>query len=172
MAELIARVRSMIGDSVKKVSDEEVQTYLDANSNYMSLHALEPIPSQSGSTISYLHYRDTEAWAWESNSVLQDSAGATLTPASSSWLIGEWVFSTTQNYAQITGRRFDIYGAAADACDAKIALLADDFDFEADKKKFYRSQTAKTMMMLKDSFESRRRSSGNSVHIGPSDVIC
>lgn len=170
MTELIARVRTLIGDSKKKVSDEDVQAFLDANSNYITLCPLEPVPSQSGSTISYLTYRDKEGWAWESNSLLQSTAGVTLTPSSSLWLIGEWTFSTTQNYVQISGRRFDLYGAAFDACAAYIAALSDEFDFEADKKKFYRSQTANTIMMLMASYENRRRL--QPVSMGVSDVRC
>jgi len=170
MTDLIARVRTLIGDSKKKVSDEDVQAFLDANSEYITLYALEPVPSQSGTTISYLTYRDKEGWAWESNSVLQDTSGTSLTPSTSYWLIGEWTFSATHNYVQISGRRFDLYGAAFDACAAYIAALSDEFDFEADKKKFYRSQTANTIMMLMASYENRRRL--RPVSMGVSDVRC
>ena len=147
MASLITRLRGLIGDegTSPTFSDDEVQAFLDQRRTDAIYSALACVPSVSAANaVEYHDFYGRDAGAvlpWESSPVLQDSTGATLTQTTSEPLRGHWSFTASQlPPVYITGAFYDVYGAAAMACQAWAGQVAQQFDFDTDGHGFSRSQ--------------------------------
>lgn len=146
MADLIARVRAMIGDtdaSAYTFDDDAVQAALDAHRFAAEYVALQPVAEyQPGGAAVYKIYQAPMGW-WETDAVLVDGGYNPLTPDSSDWMNGEWTFNAGQAPpVYIKGRYYDLNAAAADLLDEWAARLAREHDFSLGGDRFARSQMA------------------------------
>lgn len=151
MSDLIARVRLMVADPSTAPSpiftDQEVQDKLDECRENIRYELLTPQPTFANpGGIQYNDYYSGDDPAlprgfWEADEVLIWGDFTTLTPTSSDEIVGHWTFDNQLPPVLITGKRYDIYRAAADLLDYKIAALsATQFDFSADGQTFHLSQ--------------------------------
>ena len=148
MSALIARVRVMIFDTGGSplLSDDVIQDKLDeCRFDYFNFPLLpRPTFTNPGGYVYndyYAQVGQTVRGMWEANETLRWGDFTTLTPATSDELVGHWTFTNQLPPVLLTGRRFDIYRAAADLLDYQIAnLAANQLDFSADGQTFHLSQ--------------------------------
>jgi len=159
MADLIARVRQMIGDmdaAAYVFDDDAVQAALDAHRFHAEYAALQPAAEYSaGGAAKYTAYRSVAA-PWESDAVLVDGSFNPLTPDSADWMNGEWTFGAGQAPpVLIQGKYYDLYAAAADLLEEWAARLAREYDFGTDGDSFKRSQMAEGLRGQAERYRAR-----------------
>lgn len=150
MAALITRVRTLIGDTgvTPQFTDDQVEDFLDDHRRDEFYRQLSPVSTVSGGVTVYLRY-EAGVGQWETDAVLVDGDYGALTPATSDYSRGVWTFAaSTSPPVMVTGSRYDVYGAAADALRAWLATLKLQFDFTADGATFHLSQQAKTIEQM------------------------
>ena len=145
MAYLITKVRVLIGDPVavdQRFSDDDIQDALDNRRRDVSLQCLTPVDSMApGGVVTHLTYFSRDGGWWEDDVVLQDGDYETLPADTENLVVGEWTFSTDQDPpVYLTGRQYDINGAAADLIDAWLASVTEEVDFLHDNSTFKLSQ--------------------------------
>jgi hypothetical protein len=145
MTTLIARLRDMVGDpnagdpAAWAFTDEQVQDYLDERSTMVGEARLRAVPSTVAGVLTNRLYAAPVRW-WESDAILADGSGNALTPDSSDPMAGQWTFDDgVAEPVYISGRYFDLYGAAQSLCEAWAAKVARDFDFATDQQTFDRT---------------------------------
>jgi hypothetical protein len=162
MAELISRVRGLVGDAAgadQVFLDDEVQAVLDRYQTVVRYARLrpEPTPLPAGA----VEYRDYYAAVgdWEADELLYDAASQPLTPASADRLTGHWTFASPgqQPPVYIVGKVYDVYGAAADLLERWAARVKLEFDFSADGQSFSRSQKARSLLELAREYRRRQQ---------------
>lgn len=171
MSVLIGRVRSLIGDPAGTsavFTDQEVQDALDAyrTAVYNALLSSPAVKTPSGE-----QYLDFYALSgnWEDGAVIRDAAYTPLTPDTSEPLLGHWGFTTGQTPPlYISGRFYDVYGAAADLLTAWAAKEKLGFDFATDGQSFSRSQ--KIAGLLEMARQYRRQQSPLRVRVVRDDI--
>lgn len=144
MAALIARVRQMVFDPAggsELFADQDIQDKLDECREDIRYELLTPKPTFANpGGIQYNDYYAARGM-WEADEVLIWGDFSTLTPTSSDELVGHWQFSNQLPPVLIAGKRYDLYRAAADLLDYKIATLsATETDFSSDGQSFHLSQ--------------------------------
>ena len=159
MVALISRVRELVNDPAgasEIFSDDTVQDALDAHRLDIHHARLEPVETFSaGGTVTYLDYYASRG-DWEEDAELQDAGGTLLSPSSNDWLVGHWVFaSSTLPPVFITGKVYDVYGAAADVLEMWAAKTALEFDFQTDGQSFKRNQKQAALESLANRYRRR-----------------
>lgn len=168
MSDLITRVSLMIADPTNAlITQQEVQDKLDEcrfdiwqDLLTFSLTFLNPGGMQ------YLDYyykpgndaRAKQKGFFEANEVLINGSFSTLSPTTSDELVGHWTFAVSQPPPVfIRGRRFDIYRAAADLIDYKIAnLAATALDFTSDGQSFHLNQQIQTLLQMQTTYRRKQ----------------
>lgn len=163
MNALVTQVRLLIGDpsSPEPVfTDDELLTMLDNNSTDVLYEQLAPLPTiQPGGASEYLTWRASAGW-WESGETLLDSSYGALTAATVNRQKGLWTFAEHENAVLISGSRYDVHGAAADAMDAWIAKVKLEFDFSADGGDYKRSQKLAGLISMRDMLRAKSGGGG------------
>lgn len=177
LASLITTIREMTsaGDSEYTISgtgtyfsDDHIQELLDQNRSDLWDEPLVAIPERgAGGTTSYTeycapcqHFEATDGGT--AVFVVRDSVGtvkgtATYTP---DYLRGRVTFATSQAGSSyyLTGRSYDVYGAAADLLERWTARLKlESFDFETDGQRFTRSQKLAAMQAISAEYRGKQR---------------
>lgn len=149
MAALIARIRTMVFDpsgASALFADQDIQDKLDECRENVRYELLTPQPTFANpGGIQYNDYYsgdpDHPRGMWEADETIIYGDFSTRTPVTSDELVGHWTFSNQLPPLLIAGKRYDIYRAAADLLDYKIAALsATEVDFSADGQSFHLSQ--------------------------------
>lgn len=176
MLPLIQMVRDLTGDSLGDVplvfSDQQVQNWLDKRRltvRYELLRAEEFL--QPGGKIVYQDFY--AQWEfWEQDATLYSS---TYTPfvaddfAEADFLTGHWQTKVAQlPLVYLIGKTYDVYGAAADLCEAWAAKLSGDYDFSDKQVSFKRSQAFAQKRTQANDF--KRQARPRTVSQGRSDV--
>lgn len=176
MSDLIARVSLMIADqSNTTISTQYVQDKLDETRTDLWQALLTPkITYTNPGGFLYADYyyiptgnpRDKALGFFEANEVLVWGDWTILTPTTSDELVGHWTFSAGQlPPVLIRGRYFDIYRAAADLLDERIAnLAATSLDFTSDGQTFHLSQQVMTLEKMRDSYRRKQRAVTHQTH--------
>ena len=174
MAELISRMRTLIGDPAgasQIFDDQTIQDYLDRHRTsvrYVQLRAAETI--LVGGTVEYRDYY-ADYGNWEADEELYDGTYKELTPATADRLTGHWAFTTNQQPpVLIVGNYYDVYGAAADLLEAWAAQLKLAYAFTTDGQTFNRQQ--QLSMLLEMARGYRRQQRPMSVGMVRSDADC
>lgn len=161
MAELISRMRTLIGDPAgasQVFDDQTIQDYLDRRQTvvrYAPLRA-EGSPRSDG-IVDYLDYY-ADLGDWEADETLCDASYVQLVPASADRITGHWAFDTSQlPPVLIVGKTYDVYGAAADLLEAWAAKEKLGFDFDTDGQSFKRSQKAAALLALAREYRRQQR---------------
>lgn len=162
MAELIGRVRALIGDPAdasQTFTDDDVQAALDRYQTVVRYARLHPEPTLLPSGV--VEYRDYYAAVgdWEADEQLYDAAWQQLAPAVSDRLTGHWTFASPGQPppVYVVGKVYDVYGAAADLLEQWAAKAKLEFDFAADGQQFQRSQKSRALLQLAAEYRRRQR---------------
>ena len=147
MTDLIARVRLMIAESGTAIfADQDIQDKLDECRENVRYELLTPQPTFANpGGIQYNDYYsgdpDHPRGFWEADEVIIYGDFTTRAPVTSDEIVGHWTFNNQLPPLLIAGKRYDVYRAAADLLDYKIAALsATQVDFSADGQSFHLSQ--------------------------------
>ena len=160
LASLITRVRTLIDDNAtaKTFSDDEVQTALDNWRTDVRYLELRPAETRTASGVEYRDYY-APVGDWESDVVLYDGTYAVVTPATSDYQTGYWMFTnSTGPPVYLVGKTFDVHAAAADLLEAWAAKVKTAYDFTADGASFSRSQQVTALLQLAGEYRRRQRS--------------
>ena len=164
MADLIARVRSDIGDPAvpgNQFSDLQIQDTLDLYRTDVVLMDLLATPTYSGSSILYLNYYTNQGLGdWEADYTLWQYLYHQVTDntALSEPLTGHWVFAaTTLPPVFITGKTYDANMACWRLCMRWATSLARAYDFTSDGQSFHRNQAYKAMVEMAMTFKKAKR---------------
>lgn len=169
MTALIARTRLMIAEpSTTLFSDDQIQDKLDECRTDVWQALLTPrITFTNPGGMQYHDYyyipggnpRSKPLGFWEANEVLIWGDFTTLTPTTSDELVGHWTFATSQlPPVMIRGSHYDLYRAAADLLDYKIAnLAATEIDFTSDGQTFHLSQQLTFLEKMRAEYRRKQR---------------
>jgi len=156
MAHLIAYVRQLIGDtSGAQFTDDAVQEALDLYREEVSREELTAVPRIIGGTVEYHRFTSYRGF-WESDAEITDAAGAVVVPDVVNWLTGVFEFTASrQPPLFIHGKRYDVYGAAAEMLEQWASALAREYDFSTDGDTFRRSQQAEALLRQAAQYRTR-----------------
>jgi hypothetical protein len=164
MAELIDRVRGLIGDPAgasEQFNSQAIQDALDRRRrDVRSLELAYGETIQPGGAVAYLdYYAPGGLTDWEADAALQyGGTWAAVTPASSDWLAGHWTFASSQPPAvYLTGKTYDVYAAAADLLERWAATVARAYDFDEDGQRFRRSQQREGLLAVAAQYRAQQR---------------
>jgi hypothetical protein len=169
MSALIARVRVMIFDTGGSplLSDDIIQDKLDEcrTEAFGSGRYLLLTPRPTFSKTLGIQYNDYYAMVgseqrgmWEADETFIWGDFTPLTPTSSDELVGHWTFNNQLPPVLLAGKTYDLYRAAADLGDYKIAALAaTQVDFTADGQSFHLSQQITTLQKLLCDYRRKQR---------------
>lgn len=157
MAHIIAQVRLMISDpsgASTHYTDEQVQGALDDNCEVADS---APLSVRLGGTL----WLAAVGW-WEEGAVVHGAAAEALEPDGADLRRGEWAFDTAQaDGLTVTGRNYDVYGAAADLLDIWAAAYAQEIaSWSADGMSVKRA-TGPSMRALAASYRAKARGVGD-----------
>ena len=171
MATLISTLRELVNDpagAAQVFADDTLQRHLDAHRWDVYDEALTAIPTPiGGGSVAYYEYRSRHR-DFETTQggtavfVVRDSVGATrgtATWAEVDYQLGRVTFATDQagTALYLTGRTFDLYGAAADTLMDWAAKTALQFDFSSDSQSFSRSQKQAQLMQAAERYRRQAR---------------
>jgi len=160
MANLIAEIRTMVGDtniSCQQFGDQEYQDTMDNTRLDVNYLQLAPYPTFSGSTIRYLDYYsdlsnwedDLTLWQWRINQKI---------PSMSENGTGHWQFETSiLPPVYLIGKTFDIYRNAADMLDRLSAKWATSYNMTVDGQSLQRGQVITNLQALAKSYRLKQR---------------
>lgn len=164
MTALIARVRLMIAESGTAIfADQDIQDKLDECRENVRYEPLTPQPTFANpGGIQYNDYYsgdpDRPRGFWEADETIIYGDFTTRTPVTSDELVGHWTFNNQLPPLLIAGKRYDVYRAAADLLDEKIAALAaTETDFSADGQSFHLSQQLTFLEKRAQSYRRKQR---------------
>lgn len=130
MAVLITRVRLMVGDPLiagtpvtSTFTDDQIQDALDHHRTDVIQDSLIPRATITAAGAQWLDYQARFGF-WEDDVVLVDAAWSAVTPTTSDEMTGHWTFTTTKlPPLYITGRAYDVYGAAVEILEAWAGIV-------------------------------------------------
>ncbi len=160
MAELIARVRDLIGDDAganQALSDQQIQGAMDRHRIIVRYAELRGEATRGSGTVTYLDYY-SEYGDWEADEKLYNAAYDQLAPATADRLTGHWTFATsTPGPVYIVGKSYDVYGAAADLLEQWATRLALKYDVTDQGSSYKRSQMAEGLLRQARAYRSQQR---------------
>lgn len=193
MTDLIARCRLMIGDPAgtnQQFTDSDLQITMDSYRDDVRYESLIIAPSivniantqQSAQTIFATYYSHYQ-W-WESDAVIQGQGPTglpwiVLTPVESDYVVGRWKFELNEFTSGtvpgqlppcfITGKSYDLNGAAADLLEFWAAVLSAAYNIAVDGQSLQRSQLMTAKLTLAAQY--RRKARMRTVPMVRSDVL-
>jgi len=166
MATLNAYVRRLISDPKKGTTGatshfttQEVQDQLDINR--MDISEMRLLPKDVVTPINkYIIWKTFYAQVgfWESDAQLQGNDWQVLTPTKSDYLIGIWSFTSESQLlpVYVTGKIYDVFGAAADLCEQWAMSVALSYDMMTDMMRFQRSQMQTMLLKMADRYRTQQ----------------
>lgn len=165
MTNLIVRVQDLINDPAVSGADGTqftAQKIQDALDRFVWRYSVSPMSYEityPAGQMSYLNYLAPEGLGdWEEDVLLQNSSYTTLTPASSDYITGHWVLSTTiAPPVYLTGKSYDVYAAAAYLLTQWAAKYTLHFDASGNGASFSRSQMVTQLRAQAKEYLARKR---------------
>lgn len=142
MVDIIANLRLLVDDPAGTgalFSDDQLQAVLDGvgeDVRYRPLTGLDAISGGQWVILTYASYR----YPYEGGATLTDGSYSELTPATADLMSGRWTFAAHTPQAYVTGRVYDVNGAAGRVWELKAAKYAAEFDFAAGGASYKLSQ--------------------------------
>lgn len=158
MQHLIARLRLWIADpsgAGEALTDEQLQDHLDGNRVDETRAELTVRSAPAGGGGETVTARAARGW-WEDGAVLQGGDGTIITPDDADLARGVWTLATAPDEATVTGARYDLHGAAADALTGLLAALRGATDWSDGQIRVRRDGTLASLREL--AADHRRRS--------------
>lgn len=173
MADLITRTRRFIGDPVSATqhfADTDIQDALDDGHQFVVRYApLRPGPTlQPGGLYDFLDYY-SDVGNWESDEQLTWVDFSVITPTTSDRIAGHWVVPQQTPVGvypplYITGKFYDLHGAAADLLEQWAASLATTtYNFSADGASFSRGKIVDSLMALANTHRAKQMATSHRV---------
>lgn len=159
MEEIIRRLRREIGDPAgdeQQFSDDELEGLLDDHATHHLRHRLERVETVVVEGFQRTIWRALE-YPWEADVALTTAAGSVVTPAVSEPEQGRWIVYSSALALYAEGRSYDLYAAAAAACEQWAAGLAREYDFSSSDQNWRRSQAYQNLKELAIGFRARSR---------------
>ncbi len=159
MANLINLVRDLIGDPAgtsQVFTDDQIERSLDVHRSEFRYYPLKPLQTVVAGNMEYRDWYSDEQY-WENDAAVYDTQYTQLTPSSSDPLHGRWSFGAHQHSVLVSGKVYDIYGAAADLLEMWAGKVALEYDVEADGANMKRSQKQQTLRELAAQYRKRQR---------------
>jgi hypothetical protein len=153
---MVTRLRSITGSTATDFSDAEVQDFLTTNSTD---YVREWLTAASSDGTTYDKF-GAETGNWEAGAVFRDSANAIVTTGLTFEVITGIVTAApprTESILTITGRAYDIYGAAAELMETWANKLSQEYDVSLDGNTYNRSQKADGLRAAAASFRRKSR---------------
>lgn len=174
MQDLVTRTRRFIGDPAgakAHFEDTDIQEALDDGHQFVARYArLRPAPTlQQGGIYDFLDYY-SNVGNWEADEKLTWVDFSIITPTSSDRIAGHWTVpqqSAAGVYPPlfITGKFYDLHGAAADLLEQWAASLAPTtFNFSADGASFQRGKIIDSLMALANTHRQKQMAVSHRVH--------
>jgi hypothetical protein len=167
MVNLIQQVRNLANVAIADWPDNDVQISLDKHRLEVRREQLTVEPEYTGGTAFYYDYFSTYGNFEEYGSAnayifdLTDSDGNAKGTAdwTANYINGHVRFSVDQGGTAIflTGRSYDLYGAAAEICRQHAAVQAAKYSFTADDTTLHRSHWFDHYMKLADLYDKMAR---------------
>lgn len=171
MAALIARLRRSISDESAPAvfTDEALQEALDV---HQTQARYLPLPGRQtyrpGGAVVWLDFY-ADRGDWEADVVLVDVGWNALTPATADLIVGHWTFTESQlAVIYLTGKCYDLNGAAADVLEAWAAKVKLKHDFQDVNVRLHRSQ--QHAMLLAQAAQYRAKQLVQCATVGRSDL--
>lgn len=181
-AQVIARVRTLIGDPAgtsQQFDDQTIQDTLDEYIDFIRYEPLQLGPSivnaastSNQASVIFADYYSQSQW-WEQDVVLQGvnttthAAWVVLTPVASDYINGHWqfeldVFNTGTAPGQYppvfaTGRVHDPWSAAADLLELWAATVASAYDISVNGQSLRRSQLMTAKITLAEQYRRKAK---------------
>lgn len=161
MAALTIRFRRMIGDPAgtdQTWDDDALQDALDfyqSQARYLPLTGRETYAP--GGLVSWFDFY-ADSGDWEDDVQLCTVNWGALAPATSDLLVGHWTFTVSQlPTIYLTGKAYDLAGAAADVLEMWATQLKLQYDFQAHLTRYQRSQKMRACLELADQYRRRQK---------------
>lgn len=160
MADLIGTTRQLVGDvasASQDFTDQDIQDVLDAHREDVRYEVLTPRPTLSTAGILYNDYY-SEVGYWEAGETLVWGNFAPLTALTSDRVVGHWTFANQYPPVLLAGQTYDIYAAAAELLERRIALRSFTmFDFVADGRTMRLGTVLDRWQKLRDTYIAKSR---------------
>jgi len=158
MAALIKRERTLIYDPTSQIFDDQtIQDALDESRLDIVNEALTPKETFTAGQILFLNYY-AQIGNWEDDLIIKQYLYNPVTPSLAEPIAGHFQFaSTTLPPLYITGKRYDIYRAAADLLERRIATQMLQFGFSSDGQSFQPQQVVSNMATLIKLYRSKQQ---------------
>ena len=181
MSQIITRVSLLIGDPTNATwAQGDIQDFLDETRDDVRYELLTAAPTIINSTGTlnvpntlWADYYSMFQW-WEQDVVLEGTTGTpsvpwiVLTPLSSDYITGHWMFDTLTPFTTgtvpgqyppvfATGKVYDINRACANICDAWAAQLMRSYNFTSDGQTFDRSQMLQMTLQQAKAFRMKAK---------------
>lgn len=167
MAPLITKVRELIDDPTganQALTDEQIQDALDRSRKEIRYGELQALETRTAGTIEHRDYIAGNLGSpWEV-ATLYSSSWAALNPQTVDLIAGRWTFAAHQaGPVYISGWVYDLYKAAAEACEMWAAKVKFDYDMSDENQSLKRSQKHEHLQAQADRFRkmSRREQAGS-----------
>src|SRR5574343_274089 len=156
MSDLITQLRLMVDDkNAVEFTDQELQDVLDQRAYIAEYEEMIAIASIENSVTVYKEF-ESEHRYYEADTILTDSAWATLTPDTTDFKLAYFTFNTAQGLpVLIYGWWYDMNAAAGDVWDLKANKYATQFDFSADGGSYKLSQKTDAARKLAAAYRSQ-----------------
>lgn len=160
MAVLIARLRRMISDKDVPLvfSDDDLGDILDGQQfveRYLPIEGTVTYKPGGGIEWHDFYAQDGD---WEDGVVFVTIGFEPVAPTTSDLRVGHWTFDAPQlPTIYLTGKNYDLYGAAADALEQWAAIVKRKYDVQSADQKLMRSQQSKAMLDLAETYREKQR---------------
>ena len=181
MTDLITKTRTLLADTggtaTQHFSDDDIQNNLDVYQEFVMFERLDLKPTLvANNVIQYKNYFSRQYFEGTTGgtvTIIQNQWYGTITPTTIDFINGRYTWSTDQYpyIYYITGKRYDIYAAAADLADLWVASMKNVVDFRAWRSGFTMSQQITNLVNLAIQLRGKSEAgSVNSVHLYRGDM--
>jgi hypothetical protein len=149
MLQLIKRERTLIYDQDGSVFDDQtIQDVLDESRVDVTSEVLTPKETFTAGQILFLNYY-ASIGNWEDDLIIKQYLYNPVVPSTIEPIAGHFAFSqTTLPPLYISGKRYDIYRAAADLLERRTATQIMQFAFSSDEQSFQPQQVVDNISKL------------------------
>jgi hypothetical protein len=169
LSDLITNLRTMCAAGTVDWTDDQIQTVLDRHRAEINNRFVQPVPRViTGGAISYYDYY-IGVGNLESGTALAvengqgQAYGTALYSVDAVRGIVNFPSGTGGSIVAVTGRAYDVNGAAADLWRVKAAAYASSYDFSTDNHRMSRSQLIKNCFNMAALYEEMAPSTNHKI---------
>ena len=161
MAALIGQIRELISDNatLETFTDQQIQDALDAHQTRVRyLRLCDTLTLIPGGGVVYLEYIAEGYEYWEADVEIINNTYTPITPAEADFLRGWFRFDATPaRPLLISGKVYDMYGAAADLLEKWASKFKLEFDWKEEGVEMKPSQRRQAIMGLAGEYRAKQK---------------